>query len=116
MRAIFFLVLMAGTANAHDWYSDRRDPIYNLTKCCGGSDCNELPPGSMSFTSEGHLRVTLTLEQARRINPWRVEPFDEVIPPERLQTSEDGKAHICLLSAKMDERQGFFCIFIPPDT
>jgi hypothetical protein len=71
----------------------------------------------MSITPEGDLRVTLTLEEARKINPARRMAFDEVIPFDRIQTSEDGSPHICLMATDRrevgDPRQGFFCIFLP---
>ena len=109
------LLFLTSAASAHEWYSHRRDPIFNQTTCCGGSDCAPLPPGSIRFTPGGDLRVTLSLEQAMLINPYRLEPFDEVIPFDRIQTSEDGQAHICLMRLKTDDRQGFYCIFLPPN-
>jgi len=113
-----FFFLAAAPAAAHEWYSGRRDPIFNTTTCCGNSDCAPLPAHAMSFTPDGELRVTLSLEEARLINPARQEPFDEVIPFERIQTAEDGRPHICLMErnrgAEGDRRQGFFCIFLPP--
>jgi len=99
---------------AHQWYSKRRDPIYSYTTCCGGSDCAPLPQHSMTITPDGNLRVTLSLDEARLINPGRIEPFDEIIPHERIQIAEDGRPHICLMRLKRDERQGFYCIFLPP--
>ena len=117
--AVAILCLVPAPAFAHSWYSQKRDPIYNMTTCCGGSDCRELPSHSMSITPQGDLRVTLTLEEARRINPARIEPFDAVIPFERIQVSEDGSPHICLMASDRaalgDLRQGFFCIFLPPN-
>ena len=118
MIAAGLLAVMGAEAMAHSWYSKRRDPIYSTTTCCGGTDCAPLPAHAMSFTPEGDLRVTLTLEEAKRINPARVEPFDEIIPFERIQISEDGTPHICLMrsnnAADGDRRQGFYCIFLPP--
>lgn len=118
MRLAFAAVAVAmlcGPAEAHSWYADRRDPVFNGTTCCGGSDCRELPPGAISNTPQG-LRVTLSLQQARFINPLRIEPFDEVIPFDRVQMSEDGRAHICLMSRSFDDRHGYYCIFLPPTT
>lgn len=105
-------------AEAHSWYSQRRDPIFNMTTCCGGTDCAPLPSHAMQFTPDG-LRVVLTLAEAQAINPARVEPFDELIPFDRIQVSEDGRPHICLMSNNRaqygDQRQGFYCIFLPPN-
>ena len=71
----------------------------------------------MSYTPEGDLRVQLTLEEARKINPARRMAFDEVIPFDRIQISEDGSPHICLMATDRrevnDPRQGFYCVFLP---
>ncbi len=106
-------------AVAHSWYSERRDPIFGqTTTCCGGTDCAPLPSHAMQFTPDG-LRVVLSLEEARRINPLREEPFDQLIPFDRIQVSEDGRPHICLMQKDWaeigDKRQGFYCIFLPPN-
>jgi hypothetical protein len=118
--AAFVFLAPVLSAFAHEWYSGQRDPIFNQTTCCGGSDCAPLPPHAIS-SFNGDLRVTLSLDEARRINPRRVEPFDEVIPFERIQTvpPEGGAGpHICLMeknrASEGDQRQGFFCIFLPP--
>lgn len=116
--ALFLSCLWSQTSSAHSWYSDRRDPIFNKTTCCGGTDCGPLPQHSMQITPEG-LRVVLTLEEAKAINPARSQPFDELIPFDRIQVSEDGRAHICLMAFNRDVmgdgRQGFYCIFLPPN-
>lgn len=110
------LGLMATEALAHEWYGKRRDPIYSTTTCCGGTDCRELPPHAISITPEGDLRITLTVEEARKINPMRRYGFDRVIRFDRIQTSEDGTPHICLQSQEdpNDPREGYYCVFLPP--
>jgi hypothetical protein len=113
--AAFVFLVPVVSAFSHEWYSQRRDPIFNGTTRCGGFDCAPLPAGSISYTPGGDLRVTLSLEQARLINPGRIEPFDAVIPFERIQTAEDGQPHICLMRHSFDDRQGFYCIFLPPN-
>ncbi len=117
--ALLTLAAMASDARPHDWYSSKRDPIYNSSTCCGGSDCGPIPEHAMTMTPNG-LRVRLTLAEAQIINKFRLEPFDEIIPFERIQTSEDGKPHICLMRMNFapsgDKRQGFFCVFLPPNT
>ncbi len=111
------LPIFAGMAKAHSWYSERRDPIFSGTTCCGGYDCAPLPAHAIQWTDDGNLRIVLTLEEAKAINPGRLEPFDEVIPFERIQTAEDGRPHICLMRFKRqdDGRQGFYCIFLAPN-
>ena len=116
--AALVLAMTIGFAEAHSWYGQRRDPIFNTTTCCGGTDCAPLPSHAMKFTPDG-LRVVLTLAEAKAINPSREEPFDEFIPFDRIQVSEDGRPHICLMQKNRanegDRRQGFFCIFLPPN-
>jgi hypothetical protein len=116
--AAVLCLVAAETALAHSWYTKRRDPIFNATTCCGGTDCAPLPSHAMQFTPDG-LRVVLTLAEAKAINPARSEPFDAMIPFDRIQVSEDGRPHICLMTKDRaeigDKRQGFYCIFLPPN-
>jgi hypothetical protein len=111
--AVWFLC--SGKAGAHEWYGKRRDPIFNATTCCGGSDCAPLPAHAMRNTPEG-LLITLTLEEAKRINPARVQPFSALIAFDRIQVSEDGRPHICLqpYDRPEDLRNGYYCVFLPP--
>ena len=111
----FALLSLTCTAHAHEWYSKRRDPIFSATTCCGGSDCAPLPQHAMQFTADG-LRVVLSVDEARAINPSRRSGFDQLIPFDRIQVSEDGRPHICLMTYDQPEdgRQGFYCIFLPP--
>jgi len=115
---VFVAVLFgwSGMAWSHSWYGKYRDPIYNSTTCCGGSDCAPLPEHAIRVTPLG-LRVTLTAEEANAINPNRHEPFDMLINFDRLLQSEDGKPHICLQPTQneFDLRQGYYCIFLPPN-
>jgi len=109
------LLFSATAASAHSWYSKKRDPIYNQTSCCGGTDCAPLPAHAISITPDGNLRITLTVEEARRINPVRRYGFDRVIQFERIQNSEDGTPHICLMAHDLegDPREGYYCVFLP---
>jgi len=122
--AALTIIVLAFTlpSHAHEWYGKRRDPIYSTTTCCGGSDCAPLPAHSIKASPDGSIRVSLTLDEVRKINPRRDEPFDEIIPFERVQTvPPEGTAgpHICLMNRNRadegDMRQGFYCIFLPPN-
>jgi len=110
------LCLMPIPAEAHSWYSERRDPIYSQTSCCGGTDCAPLPPHAIQITPEG-LRITLSVEDARKINPVRRYGFDKLISFDRIQVSEDGQPHICLMAHDdpNDLREGYYCVFLPPN-
>lgn len=111
-----FLILAPVLAHAHSWYSDKRDPLTN-NGCCGGTDCAQLAvePGVLA-AEEGGYRLRLTLEQAKRINAWRVEPVDVLIPWDRVQASEDGNYHLCLPTSNGRVRDDFYCFFAPPNT
>jgi hypothetical protein len=115
--ALAVILAMTSPAAARDWYSVRRDPIYNTQTCCGGHDCAPVKPEFVHRDpATGDLRITIPLEEARKIFYNRMEPFDEVIPYERIQTSEDGQVHICLQSKNRGAMQGFWCVFTPPDS
>lgn len=106
---------LASHAEAHSWYSSKKDPRTQLG-CCGGSDCNTLiiSPGVISGEVDGY-RIRLTLEQAQRINPGRVEPLDVLIPWDRVQPSEDGNWHICIPRWNDVTVGNFYCFFAPPN-
>lgn len=110
-----FLVLAPVLAHAHEWYSKRRDPIYNAQTCCR-NDCGPVPSQYIHRDlTTGSIRVIIPLEAAKKIYHARMEAVDEVIPPERIQTSEDGQVHICLQSRNYGPMQGFWCFFVPPN-
>ena len=109
-------VFLAPVAFSHDWYSIRRDPIYRTTTCCGGHDCGPVKPEFIHRDpATGDLRITIPLEEAREIFNGRQEPFDEVIPFDRIQIGEDGQVHICLQTKNHGAMQGFWCVFVPPN-
>ena len=118
--AFLFLGFCPPSAQAHDWYSQKVDPVHKKG-CCGGSDCAVLPidiPGVLSVEKDGY-RVRLTLEQAQKINPYRIQAFDHLIPWDRVQPSEDLNYHICILAKDYDvgwrdPRDGTYCFFEPP--
>lgn len=118
--AFLFLGFCPPSAEAHDWYTKKVDPVHKKG-CCGGSDCAVLPidiPGVLTIEREGY-RVRLTLEQAKLINPQRKELFDHLIPWDRVQPSEDLNYHICIMAKDYesywrDPRDGTYCFFEPP--
>ncbi len=112
------LLAPISTAQAHSWYSEKRDPLYPAQSCCGGMDCAQLviEPGVLEAEADGY-RVRLTLEQTRRINRYSTAPIDALVVWERVQPSEDGNYHICIMSNhRANARQGVYCLFAPPNT
>lgn len=110
---LVFLALTATFAEAHSWYSEKTDPV---TKhgCCGGSDCHEIRIDSSNYTPEANgFRIRLTVEQAKVINPGRLEPLDIFVPFERVQPSEDGNFHLCIPRFNNVTYGDFYCFFMP---
>lgn len=94
---------MVMKAEAHEWYSGKRDPVTTIG-CCGGSDCAPVPLDVdwVRPVAEGY-RVTLTVEQAHNFNAHVTMPIDEIIPWARVQIVDPKKYegpqaiyHICI--------------------
>jgi hypothetical protein len=101
---------------AHSWYSEKVDPVYKAP-CCGGNDCAmlKIDPGVLS-AEEGGYRIRLTPEQANKINRYTLMPLDALVTWDRVQPSEDGNWHICIMSySRAGERGGIYCLFAPPN-
>lgn len=120
--AFIFLVILAwalllsGLAHAHSWYSKKTDPEWG-NSCCGGSDCAmwAIEPGEISAEAEG-IRVRLSLERTRTINQFSTSPIDALVTWNRVQPSEDGNWHLCIMSHHRDNRRGgIYCLFMPPN-
>lgn len=110
-------IAVAADARAHEWYSRKTDPIYGYS-CCGGFDCAMLvvKPGVLTAEPEGY-RIRLTREETQKINPYSVAPIDALVPWSRVQMSEDGNYHICLMTFfRGAPRGGIYCFFAPPDS
>jgi hypothetical protein len=116
LAALGALLLGMPQAHAHGWYAEKSDPVYG-NPCCGGTDCGMLVIAREVLTAEpGGYRIRLTLEETRRINPYSAAPIDALVTWNRIQPSEDGNYHICLMSFHRDnERGGIYCLFAPPD-
>lgn len=106
----------ASPSSSHSWYSHKTDPVYR-SSCCGGTDCAmwAIQPGEIAATAEG-IRVILTLERSRTINPNSVLPIDALVTWDRVQPSEDGNWHLCVMTSwRNDARAGIYCLFAPPN-
>ncbi len=116
--AAFALALpfSVSSAQAHSWYSEKADPVYK-NSCCGGTDCGQLViHGRVLTADERGYHIRLTLEETKRINPFSVAPIDALVTWDRIQPSEDGNYHICVMTYHRDnERGGIYCLFAPPN-
>jgi hypothetical protein len=111
--AAFFVT---GNAYAHSWYSKKSDPVFK-TPCCGGTDCATwiIQPGELSAEADGY-RVRLTLERTKTINPYSTQPIDALVAWERVQPSEDGNWHLCIMTwSRSPAQSGIYCLFMPPN-
>jgi hypothetical protein len=117
LTAFALSFLASVEADAHGWYSDRKDPVFG-NPCCGGTDCGLLTVNSNVLTAEpGGYRIRLSLAETRRINPYSAAPIDALVPWDRIQRSEDGNFHICLMTYdRAHERGGVYCLFAPPNS
>lgn len=114
--ALTLLALTATSANAHSWYSKKVDPVYGQS-CCGGMDCAQwrILPGELSAEADG-IRVRLSLERTREINRLSTAPIDALVTWDRVQPSEDGNWHLCIMSSfRVAPRSGIYCLFMPND-
>jgi hypothetical protein len=110
------LAILPDTANAHSWYAEKKDPVFRHS-CCGGTDCAQFVVTRDVLSAEdAGYRIRLTLEQTRKINPYSMAPIDAVVTWDRVQPSEDGNYHICVMPHNRDsQRGGIYCFFVPPN-
>src|SRR5262245_49152381 len=94
---IMAMCIAATAANAHDWYEGKIDPQTKL-KCCGGSDCRAIPRSSvLSRTDGGYIYL----------------PHNFIIPPDRVQESQDDQYHICENTYVVTNQLYCRCFFAP---
>lgn len=115
LGAVLAVLFSVHGALAHEWYSEKKDPVFKHS-CCGGTDCAQLIVNKTAVSAEPEgIRIRLTLEETRKINPYSVAPIDAVVTWDRVQPSEDGNWHICIMSVSRDNvRGGIYCLFQPP--
>ena len=103
-------------AGAHGWYAEKIDPVFQHS-CCGGTDCAQLIVTRDVLTAvEDGYRIRLTLPETRMINPFSMAPIDAVVTWDRVQPSEDGNYHLCIMTYHRDNaRGGIYCFFAPPN-
>lgn len=115
---LFIAALALGQqARAHSWYSEKVDPVFKQS-CCGGNDCGlwRVQPGELYAERDGY-HIILSLERSRTINRYSENPIDALVPWDRVQPSEDGNYHLCIMTRHRDNvRGGIYCLFVPPNT
>lgn len=86
--ALAWLVL-AGNADAHDWYTGKTDPVLQYD-CCGNKDCHPIDSRDVRETKDGYY---VRLPRPSYLNESQ-EP-EWFIPSERVQASADDRYHLC---------------------
>jgi hypothetical protein len=114
--AVTALLVLTETASAHSWYT--------RTNCCNGNDCAEVPADAGWVVMERHgYQITLTLEQAKLVNPEATVPINAFIPwrdgrikvPPVLKPGETYGGtiyHLCIAAHANSVR----CLFVVPGT
>jgi len=114
--AAVLVIISTMPALSHSWYSKKVDPVWG-NSCCGGNDCAQLivTPTNVTAETDGY-RIRLTHEQAKTINPYTTEGIDALVTWDRVQPSEDGNWHLCIMTSYRDAaRGGIYCLFAPPN-
>lgn len=100
-------LVIAPAAAAHDWFTDRRDPVSD-GRCCGGTDCAEITDLSVIEETEAGYWVRMSANQARRINKNATAPVNELVPWPRVQPSQSGAFALCI-----SQTSRVLCFFAP---
>lgn len=89
----------ANAAAAHDWYTDKVDPI-TKRGCCGGEDCRRIEPGLVQSNPDGS---------------YQIPSKHYTIPAPHVQLSEDDSFHLCESVHSTGDRftQSWSCFFVP---
>lgn len=102
LSALLIAAIPACPAGAHDWYTDKVDPVTRM-RCCGGVDCRVIEDRDVSELADGGY-----LYLPRR---WSV-------PAARVQKSPDFRFHICETAMFTDKATvlewRWVCFFAPP--
>jgi hypothetical protein len=107
---VCLVVILAGSASSHEFYSSTRDPVSN-SNCCGGNDCASIPPGWVTQDRDG-FHIVLTLEQSKKVNPKSQLPIDAFVPWSRIQRSPDFDVHLCIYQSDREPpNRGVICFW-----
>lgn len=94
IRLAAFLMLLAGPALAHEWYTGQRNE--DGASCCGGHDCGPINPAAVRMISPTRWEVTVQPDQIGTYR-GRSEPIVLVFEGNP-GNSPDGQFHVCATS------------------
>lgn len=113
-RAVPILIaalFLAGTADAHSWYTGRESP-HGFGGCCSGVDCGEIRPEQLRCGPDG-CRVWLNAGDTPTVRTAGWYWF-----PGAPEAAEDMAAHVCFVPAGREQAtkpEGFIgvlrCVF-----
>ncbi len=114
--AVLAAAFACSEASAHDWFTQKRDPVFGWG-CCGGHDCKVFKPDGKNITAEKDgYRIRMSLKEVQSINPMATLPIDGIVTWDRVQPSETNEWAICLMESNRGPRTaGVFCLFEPPN-
>lgn len=118
LAAVIGWQVLVLNAQAHDWYSFKRDPVHGWS-CCGGNDCAvfKVKRGINLIAQTEGYRIVLSTEEAREINPLARFPIDAVVTWDRVQMSETNDWGLCISAYRREAPSfGIYCLFEPPST
>lgn len=124
MKRLAFLILMlfATSAQAHDWYTYRTDPVTG-SRCCGGNDCKPVPAEASWVTrTPTGLHIVMSLEETKLINKSSIAAINETVPWDRVQEAQIddhdnlNHYHLCISPYPTDpvetkKSTRFYCVF-----
>jgi hypothetical protein len=119
---VFVFIAPVMGAFSHEEFTGKKDPVTMLL-CCGGEDCKilDVQPGMLTSGPDG-IRLRLTEEEARKINPKRVGPVDTVVTYDRIQPTLpewSAEYRVCIPDKndpKVRPRGDYYCFWAPPST
>lgn len=95
IRFLIALLLLIGSAEAHDWYTGTENE--NGFTCCGGQDCAPLADGDVDEVQGGYFVKSKSL----------------FVPYSRTQASADKQFHICIVPYRDAIDNAPRCFFAP---
>src|SRR5690606_11248556 len=99
--AILLLIFGCERANAHGWYTGKKNPVTGVG-CCNKTDCREVGYDDVVAEEKDGVRGYRWLNAPNPLKGW--------IPEVQVLTSHDGKPHVCWYAGE------FRCLFLPFST
>lgn len=96
--ALVLTMAAAAPSSAHEWYSNKRNPVTG-SSCCGRADCVPIQPGDVRY---GNGAITFL---------YPLDGKEYTIPLDQTLPSPDGQNHGCVWG-KTAEGGPKLCFFV----